>query len=77
LAIVVLGRFNDAFYLEQPLLETSQRILGGEHPRILNRIQNLALTLQGMGRFNGALDFEQPSSLLETSKKVLVCNEPS
>ncbi|KAJ3791721.1 hypothetical protein GGU11DRAFT_644928, partial [Lentinula aff. detonsa] len=53
-----LGRANKALELQQKLVETLGRVMGGEHPDTLNEAQNLAMTLKSLGRTDEPLELE-------------------
>lgn len=49
--------------------------IGEEHPDTLDHMNNLALTYQNLGRYNEALDLQEP--LLEVSKQVMGEGHPN
>ncbi|KAH6883938.1 hypothetical protein B0T10DRAFT_463299 [Thelonectria olida] len=53
------GRWKEAEELQVPVMETTKRVLGEEHPDTLSRMANLAFIWKGQGRSGDALTLMQ------------------
>ncbi|KAL8815792.1 MAG: hypothetical protein Q9223_005111 [Gallowayella weberi] len=69
LAFSEAGRWKEAEELEVQVMETSQRVLGEEHPDTLTSMANLASTYRNQGRWKEAEELEV--QVLEISQRVL------
>ncbi|KAF5857543.1 hypothetical protein ETB97_005646 [Aspergillus alliaceus] len=70
----LFGRWSEAEKLEMQVMETSETVLGAEHPSTLRSIMNLAGTYRNQGRWNEAEKLEV--QVMEISKTVLGAEHP-
>jgi putative hemolysin len=59
------GRLNEAEKLEVQVMETSETVLGAEHPDTLTSMANLASTYRNQGRWEKAEELSM--QVIETS----------
>ena len=69
------GRWKEAEELQVQVMETSQRVLGQEHPHTLTSMANLASTYRNQGRWTEAEELEV--QVMETRQRVLGQEHPS
>ncbi|KEY74865.1 hypothetical protein S7711_09809 [Stachybotrys chartarum IBT 7711] len=69
------GRWKEAESLEVKVMETTQRVLGEEHPSTLTSIANLASTFWNQGQWKEAESLEV--KVMETRQRVLGEEHPS
>ncbi|EXA53638.1 hypothetical protein FOVG_01376 [Fusarium oxysporum f. sp. pisi HDV247] len=61
-ALFIQGRYEGAAKLYRETLEVKEKVLGKEHPDTLSSMNNLALVLDSMGKYEEALNHEQPGT---------------
>ncbi|OAL01790.1 kinesin light chain [Phaeosphaeriaceae sp. SRC1lsM3a] len=68
------GRYKEAEELEVQVMQTTQRVLGDEHPDTLISINDMALTYSSQGRWTEAEELRV--QVMQTTKRVLSDEHP-